>query len=167
MEAVPASSPAHPRWGALALFGGLILVTMCGMEAMSEHGLPGMPRAWHAHQMWWWLLAVLSIVVGCRLLAPQATSSGNWSPSRPGIRFQQVQVYTRADCPLCDEALHHLERHQRWLPRVITVDIDQDPRLQERFGRCVPVVVIDGKVRFKGRVPVPLLRRLIEGTPPR
>lgn len=158
---------ASQRLGSLVLFAGLALLICCGMEAMSERGLPGMPRAWHANQVLWWILAVTLIVAGSRLLAPHDAEAVHWSPSQPGIRFQKVQVYTRRSCPLCDEALLLLERHQRWLPRIVTVDIDHDPRLRERYGSCVPVVLFDGKVRFKGGVSAPLLRRLIEGTPPR
>ena len=40
------------------------------------------------------------------------------------------------------------------------------PHLVDRFGKCVPVVELDGKVRFKGRINEILLRRLIEGSPP-
>lgn len=42
-----------------------------------------------------------------------------------------------------------------------TVDIDQDPRLRERFDQCVPVVEIDGKIRFRGKVNPVLLDRLL------
>ena len=41
------------------------------------------------------------------------------------------------------------------------VDIDDDPALRERFDTCVPVVEIDGQVRFRGRVEPKLLRRII------
>jgi hypothetical protein len=75
-------------------------------------------------------------------------------------------VYTRAGCHLCDDALELLAAHRRWLPDAVAVDVDHDPRLVEKYGNCVPVVVCDGKVRFRGRVAPELLRRLIEGTPP-
>ncbi len=41
------------------------------------------------------------------------------------------------------------------------VDIDADPILRDRFDTCVPVVEIDGRVRFRGRVEPRLLRRII------
>ncbi len=68
----------------------------------------------------------------------------------------EVIVYTRQNCPLCDEAVALLERH-RLSPQV--VDIDTDPTLAERYNCCVPVVVLDGIVRFRGRVNEVLLRR--------
>jgi len=38
---------------------------------------------------------------------------------------------------------------------------DADPVLREKYDQCVPVVVIDGKERFRGRVDERLLRRLL------
>jgi glutaredoxin len=42
------------------------------------------------------------------------------------------------------------------------VDIDDHPDLLERFNTCVPVIEIDGVVRFRGRVDPRLLRRLLK-----
>ncbi len=75
----------------------------------------------------------------------------------------QVILYTRPGCHLCDEAKTLLERHGL-VPTVI--DIDQDARLREAWDTCVPVVEIDGKVRFRGRVNPLLLRRLLRGGAP-
>jgi len=69
-----------------------------------------------------------------------------------------VILYTRKGCHLCDEALAALNRHGL-SPQ--TVDIDCDRELCVRYTDCVPVVVIDGKVRFRGRVDEVLLRRLL------
>lgn len=70
-----------------------------------------------------------------------------------------VVLYTRSGCHLCDDALALLEKH-RLRPRL--VDIDADPELRARFTTCVPVVEIDGQIRFRGRVNETLLRRLVE-----
>jgi glutaredoxin len=70
----------------------------------------------------------------------------------------QVVLYTRKGCHLCDEALAVLNRHGL-SPRL--VDIDSDPGLRERYTECVPVVEIDGKERFRGRVNEMLLSRLL------
>jgi predicted thioredoxin/glutaredoxin len=43
------------------------------------------------------------------------------------------------------------------------VDIDADDALLARFDTCVPVVEIDGKVRFRGGVEPALLKRLLRG----
>ena len=42
------------------------------------------------------------------------------------------------------------------------IDIDQEQTLREQFDTCVPVVEIDGKVRFRGQVDPVLLRRLLQ-----
>ena len=41
------------------------------------------------------------------------------------------------------------------------VDIDADPQLRARYDTCVPVVVVDGRERFRGRIDELLLRRLL------
>ncbi|NOY41712.1 MAG: glutaredoxin family protein [Planctomycetes bacterium] len=67
-------------------------------------------------------------------------------------------LYTRAGCHLCDIAEQTLREHGLQ-PRL--VDIDKDEALREQFDACVPVVEIDGKVRFRGHVDPTLLRRLL------
>lgn len=70
----------------------------------------------------------------------------------------EVLLYTRQGCHLCDDAKALLERHGL---RPREVDIDQDPELRQRYNECVPVVVIDGRERFRGRVSELLLKRLL------
>lgn len=74
-----------------------------------------------------------------------------------------VQLYSRVGCHLCDDALALLQRHGL---TVEVVDIDAHPELLAQYTDCVPVVVIDGKVRFHGRVDEVLLRRLLAHRPP-
>ena len=69
-----------------------------------------------------------------------------------------VTVYTRTGCHLCDEAVHILRQHGLQ-PKMI--DIDSDPQLCERYTHAIPVVEIDGRERFRGRVNPVLLRRLL------
>ena len=68
-----------------------------------------------------------------------------------------VILYTRtaATC-----AIWHATLIQHGL-HVVDVDIDNDQALCERFATCVPVVEIDGRVRFRGRVDPLLLRRIL------
>ena len=73
-------------------------------------------------------------------------------------RAPQVILYTRKGCHLCDEA-HQLLARWQLAPQL--VDIDEDPELRARYDTCVPVVVIDGQERFRGRVNEVLLRRLL------
>jgi glutaredoxin len=69
-----------------------------------------------------------------------------------------VILYARQDCPFCERARLVLQRHGI-SPEI--VDIDQDQELAQRYTECVPVVVIDGKERFRGRINEVLLRRLL------
>ncbi len=73
-----------------------------------------------------------------------------------------VVLYTRCGCHLCDEARELLAAHGL---DVRSVDVDANPALRERFDACVPVVEIDGKIRFRGRVDPVLLRRLLAARP--
>jgi glutaredoxin len=75
----------------------------------------------------------------------------------------RVILYTRQGCHLCDDASSVLARHG--LP-FEPIDVDQDPALRERYNECVPVVVIDGKERFRGRIDELLLRRLLANRAP-
>jgi len=69
-----------------------------------------------------------------------------------------VIVYTRRGCHLCDDAIALLRRHGQE-PQL--VDIDADPALVARYNACVPVVEMDGKERFRGRINEILLTRLL------
>ncbi len=70
-----------------------------------------------------------------------------------------VVVYTRNGCHLCEVAQQTLTRHGL---RPVEIDIDADEELLQRYTDCVPVVVIDGRERFRGRVDEVLLSRLLK-----
>jgi glutaredoxin len=70
----------------------------------------------------------------------------------------EVVLYTRIGCHLCEEAQSLLEKHGL---AVRTIDINRDPELAAQYDQCVPVIVIDGRERFRGRVDEVLLRRLL------
>lgn len=74
----------------------------------------------------------------------------------------QVIIYTRPGCHLCDDACDVLERYGLEPQQV---NIDTDPDLVARYGWEIPVVLIDGKERFRGRVDEILLRRLLVNRP--
>jgi hypothetical protein len=44
---------------------------------------------------------------------------------------------------------------------VQVVDVDAEPELAARYGQVVPVVMVDGKVRFRGGINPILLDRLL------
>jgi glutaredoxin len=93
------------------------------------------------------------IEAGCegRIMAPKDLQRERAGP-------YEVVLYTRVGCHLCDEAELVLIEHGL---RPSKIDIDDDSNLQERFDTCVPVVEIDGRIRFRGRVNRVLLRRLL------
>jgi glutaredoxin len=74
---------------------------------------------------------------------------------------RNVVLYTRQGCHLCHQAEQLLTSHGL---RPQLVDIDQDGELLARFDTCVPVVEIDGRVRFRGRIDEVLLVRLLRAT---
>ena len=76
------------------------------------------------------------------------------------MTFPPIQMLTREGCHLCDDALALL-RQFGVEPEV--VNIDQHPDLLQQYNTCVPVVLVDGKVRFRGRVNPVLLARLLRG----
>ena len=67
-------------------------------------------------------------------------------------------LYTRKSCQLCDEAKEILEMYGF---SIHEIDIDTQPKLLEKYDTCVPVVEIDGKIRFRGTINEVLLVRLI------
>jgi glutaredoxin len=77
---------------------------------------------------------------------------------------REVVLYTRTGCHLCDEAWEFLEQERRRHGfRLRAVDIDGDQELLARHGEEVPVIALDGKVRFRGGVNQALLARLFKG----
>ncbi len=75
-----------------------------------------------------------------------------------------VRLYTREGCHLCEDAwavLEQARREHRFALEV--VDVDSDASLAERYGLEIPVVEVNGRVRFRGRINPVLLRRLFEG----
>jgi uncharacterized membrane protein len=54
-----------------------------------------------------------------------------------------VMLYSRQNCHLCEAAKAELDSLQDELPhKLVVVDIDQDPKLQETFATLVPVVTV-------------------------
>ena len=74
----------------------------------------------------------------------------------------RVEVFSRPDCCLCEEAKELLERVRRTVTFDLEIrDISGDAELVQKFGHEIPVVFIEGRKAFKGRVDEgKLLRRL-------
>lgn len=86
-----------------------------------------------------------------------------WAGRRPkATAGRHVLFYTRRGCHLCDDAWEIVAAAQRRYGFTLErVDVDADQALAARHGECVPVVEIDGKVRFRGRVNRVLLERML------
>jgi glutaredoxin len=81
---------------------------------------------------------------------------------RAGARSLEVTVYTRAACCCCHKALDLLGQYQeRHGFAIRTIDIDGDPELVRLYNTEVPVVAVNGKVRFRGMVNPVLFERLL------
>lgn len=119
-----------------------------------------------AHAPIWGMTFSGMLSLGIWLVWTKTHAQTRWRPTYSGRRFRTVVLYTRDGCPLCDEAAELLSSYRAWLPPLTEVDIDLDPELKSRLGEEIPVVQMDGKTRFKGKINELLLRRLIEGTPP-
>ena len=77
--------------------------------------------------------------------------------------MSDIVLYSRNGCHLCDVAAESLARHGLRFERI---DIDTEPDLRARYDACVPVVVVDGRERFRGRIDELLLRRLLVNRKP-
>ena len=146
----------------LLLVGGALLIVIAA---------PGwryaVPWRWfHQALPLWMLFAVSATAGGLRLLYRADYDGTDWSPERPGQRFRTAVLYSRANCPLCEEAEALLADYARFLPPLTIVDISTDPELTEQHGTSIPVVEFDELIRFRGRVSEVLLRRLIRMTEP-
>jgi len=76
----------------------------------------------------------------------------------------RVLMYTRRGCHLCTEAYSLLEEMRgRFGFELEAIDADGNPDLVRLYGERVPVVVVNGRERFWGRINRVLLERLLEG----
>lgn len=85
----------------------------------------------------------------------------NLVPARADLH---LVMYTRTGCHLCETAWKELTAAQSlYRFRLDEQDVDADPELAVKYGACVPVVTVNGKVRFRGTVNPVLLRRILVG----
>jgi glutaredoxin len=80
--------------------------------------------------------------------------------SEPTIR---IDIYSRPDCHLCDEAKEVIERVRCRFPFSIRViNIETDPELEKAYGEQIPVVFINGNKAFKYHVDEAELERKVK-----
>ena len=157
------SSQSVSRVGTVMLLLGTLTLVVIAVPSWRM----AVPWNWfHVALPVWLLFALAAIGGGLRLLWRADYAGTEWSPERPGQRFTTSVIYSRANCPLCDETQELLVNYARFLPPLTIVDISTDPELTEQHGTSIPVVEFDGQIHFRGCVSEVLLRRLIRVTEP-
>ena len=97
-------------------------------------------------------------VVWSRLLS-------SWRGRRRRLGHLRVVMYTRPGCHRCDAAWERLEAARRRYGFALEAqEVDADPKLVAEYGNCVPVVTVNGKVRFRGALNPALLERLLKNS---
>lgn len=76
--------------------------------------------------------------------------------------MQELTLFTRSGCHLCDEAAAALRRLQHDLPFTFQeIDVDLDPALRERFGDSVPVIAAGDRIIARAPIVERRLRELV------
>ncbi|AMV38772.1 glutaredoxin family protein [Planctomyces sp. SH-PL62] len=87
---------------------------------------------------------------------------------KPATEPLAITVYSRQGCGCCHKAIGLLEGFRgRYRLRIEEVDVDESPELKARYGMEVPVVAVDGRVRFRGVVNPAMLERLLRAEAPK
>lgn len=72
-----------------------------------------------------------------------------------------VTIYSKPGCHLCHEAKEAILRVSPFKLELKEVNIQEDPELMRAYGEEIPVVFIQGRKAFKGRVEERRLLRLL------
>lgn len=142
--------------GTVFMAAGAVCSCLVFMDRWTEIPLP-VPGIWHDLRSFHVLICVACFALG----AWAHRLAGRKNDGEEAV-FRSVTVYSKPDCELCDHALDVLHDFAAFLPAINVVDISADPALMEQHAMTVPVVEIDGRIRFRGIVSHELLQRLIE-----
>jgi thiol-disulfide isomerase/thioredoxin len=77
-------------------------------------------------------------------------------------RGVEVTLYERPGCHLCEVAavaLAGLARRLRF--RIVRIDIESDPALEERYGLEIPVVAVDAEVVARAPIDLEAVRAAV------
>ena len=78
--------------------------------------------------------------------------------------MRTIQLYSKADCHLCDEAKALLDGLARRVPfKVEVVDVERDPVWRSLFGEHVPVLDVGGGQRLYWPFTADDVRRALDG----
>ena len=78
------------------------------------------------------------------------------------MRAAEVILYTRRECPLCDNARKAIAASGVAID-LQEIDIDDNPALRRRYDEDVPVVLIDGAEAFRHRVDPVAFAEMVRG----
>lgn len=144
--------------GSLSLWIAGTLAVLIFVDKWTELSIP-FPAFWFTSRSFH-VVGCVGLLVLSWLCHRNASSTQEYNAaSLPP--FQKVTLYSKPDCCLCDRALELLEDYSNSLPEIQKVDISGDEKLEALYSECIPVVEIDGRVRFRGIVSAELLERLI------
>jgi hypothetical protein len=144
--------------GTATMASASLVAVMIFCDRMEYDFLP-LPAVWHPTRHLHLLICGGMFLAAAILLMSPARMEA-FGPKQP--LFRRCRLLTRQDCHLCDAALATLLKFQDSLPAIELVDVDEDPTLFRQFGESVPVVELDGRVRFRGAVNERLLQRLVD-----
>ncbi len=153
------------RVGSVMLWMGAVTAVLMFIDHAGLRFV-AMPAFWYRSESLHLLICIGFFLGGLWLLRnhPQAADHQSDTPNAITAsrrQFDSVRFYSKANCPLCDEAMDILDEFGDFMPPIELVDIAGNQLLEEQYGQCIPVIEIDGRVRFRGRVDPVLLKRLI------
>ena len=139
----------------LCLVLGAVLAFLVFVDRWTDVVLP-LPRFWYQSRNFHTLSVLVLFFLSwwCDRQAGRVDEDSS-------VLFSTVRVYTKPNCELCDRAMDVLSEFSNLLPPVESVDISGNRELESQHGQHVPVVEIDGRVRFRGIVSEELLHRLV------
>lgn len=72
-------------------------------------------------------------------------------------------LYTKACCPLCDDALEIVRRVQKEIPfELDVVDISKNPREGARYRDLIPVLTFNNEDLFYGKISAHRLKQIVQ-----
>ena len=146
-------------FGTLFLCAAGVLAVLIFVDRWTDINFP-FPSFWYTSRNFHLACCVTLCILGW--LSHRNASALPQPHDAAAPAFHSVAVYTKPDCPLCDRAFETLSEFSPSLPVVEKIDITGHTDLENQYSQCVPVVVIDGRVRFRGVVSPALLKRMID-----
>ncbi len=65
----------------------------------------------------------------------------------------RIDIYSRPGCHLCDDAKAVIEQFRSgYAMELQTINVENSPDLESRYGNDIPVVLINGQEAFRHRV---------------